>query len=155
MASPVGKIFTDPMDIKKEISGCKILVTVGDVVTLDLLEIGILPDISVIDYMTKRMPLAEVKTRFQKYSQPELTVKNPAGEITASLWAAIKDGYMNPRKLRIIVEGEEDLASLVCITLAPEGAVIIYGIPGKGASVLRVDSKLRELVKQALEEMRV
>jgi uncharacterized protein (UPF0218 family) len=132
-----------------------IVASVGDVVTLDLLESGIVPDLSIVDYMTKRMPMSEVKERFSKYSQPEIIVDNPPGQITKALWEAIQDGYRNPRKLRIVIRGEEDLAALACIALAPEKTTIIYGIPGSGVSINHVDRALRQLVNDVLDTMKV
>jgi uncharacterized protein (UPF0218 family) len=141
--------------LEKEVMEASFLVTVGDVITLSVLEMGRTPDISVIDYCTQRMPYDEVREKFRDYEQPEMRVRNPAGEITLELWNAIKDGYDNPRNLRIIVDGEEDLASLACISLAPENTTVIYGIPNRGATVLRVNAQLREMVNNVLKKMEV
>lgn len=132
-----------------------ILVTVGDVVTLDLLEMGVVPDLSIVDYATRRMPMAEVKERFSKHRQPVVQVDNPPARITQGLWDAVADAYANPRNLRIVVIGEEDLAALVCIELAPENTTVIYGIPGIGAAIHHVDFALRQLVREVLDAMRV
>ena len=148
----VGKVLTG-RELMEEIEGREFVVTVGDIVTLELLEHGRVPDLSIVDYQTQRMPLEEVKKRFERFEQPELKVKNPAGEITLELWKAIKDGYENPRNLRIVVEGEEDLAALACISLAPENTTVIYGIPNRGATVLHVDLELKSLVDDILEQM--
>jgi uncharacterized protein (UPF0218 family) len=155
LGAQLGILVTSRDDLKKEIIQENILVSIGDVVTLDLLEAGFVPDISIIDYMTKRMPMSEVKQKFSRFPQPEIKVSNPAGQITHELWNAIEDGYSNPRKLRIVVEGEEDLAALVCIALAPDNTTVIYGIPNRGASIHHVDDKLRHLVKDALSAMKV
>lgn len=154
LASPVGLVITSPSDYKDALVGSSFLVSIGDVVTLDLLDIGCVPDISIVDYKTKRMPIAEVKARLRNYPQEEISVRNPAGVITQELWDAILNGFQKPRKLRIVVEGEEDLASLACISLAPLGAMVVYGIPGKGASFNRVDAGLKRLVNDALDKMR-
>ena len=153
LGAPVGKIFTDIADIINEIETSRFIVTVGDIVTLDILEAGVIPDISIIDYMTKRMPMDQVKERFDKFSQPEISVKNPMAQITHEMWNAIKDGYDNSRNLRIIVDGEEDLAALACIVLAPPGTTVIYGIPNRGASIHHVDADLKQLVSEVLKKM--
>ena len=153
LGAPIGKILTSIEDISNEIVGSKFTVTVGDIVTLDLLEAGIIPDISIIDYKTKRMPMDQAKERFYKFSQPESFVNNPEGQITRDMWNAIKDGYDNPRNLRIVVDGEEDLAALACIALAPPGTTVIYGIPNRGASIHHVDADLKQLVNKVLKKM--
>jgi uncharacterized protein (UPF0218 family) len=38
-----------------------------------------------------------------------------------------------------LVEGEEDLAALACVAMAPLGSCLVYGVPGKGMAVIRVD----------------
>ncbi|MBA3046023.1 MAG: DUF359 domain-containing protein [Candidatus Thermoplasmatota archaeon] len=154
LAAPVGKIVTSRDGLLKEIAGSSFVVTVGDIVTLDLLESGVYPDICIVDFMTKRESSEELRKRFLPFDQPEIRVVNPQGTITQELWNAIEDGIRNPRKLRIVVEGEEDLASLACIALAPHNTTLIYGIPNRGASVHRVDDILRKMVNDTLDKMR-
>ena len=153
LGTPVGKVLTSIKEIASEIANSKILVTVGDIVTLDILETGRIPDISIIDYITQRMPMDQVKERFSRFKQPEITVHNPAGQITREMWDAIKDGYADPRNLRIVVDGEEDMAALACIFLAPPGTTVIYGIPNRGASIHHVDVDLKHLVDGVLKRM--
>ncbi len=153
LGAPVGKILTTKEELAKEIASSPFLVTVGDIVTLDILDTGRIPDISIIDYMTQRMPMEQVKEQFLKYKQPEITVRNPMSQITRELWDAIEDGYANPRNLRIIVDGEEDMAALVCIALAPPGTTVIYGIPNRGASVHHINAELKQLVDNTLKKM--
>jgi len=153
LGAPVGKVLTTKEELAREIASSPFLVTVGDIVTLDILEIGRVPDISIIDYLTQRMPMDKVKEQFSRFKQPEIIVQNPAGQITREMWNAIKDGYDNPRNLRIVVDGEEDLASLACIALAPPGTTVIYGIPNRGASVHHVDAELKHLVNDVLNIM--
>lgn len=153
LGAPVGIILTSKEELTKEIADSKFLVTVGDIVTLDILETGRIPDISIIDYMTQRMPMDQVKEHFSRFKQPEIHVRNPMSQITREMWNAIKDGYANPRNIRIVVDGEEDLASLACIALAPPGTTVIYGIPNRGASVHHVDVGLKHLVDGVLKRM--
>lgn len=155
LGTPVGILVTSRSELKEEIIKGNFLVSIGDVVTLDILEAGLVPDLSIIDYMTKRMPMSEVKQRFSRFPQPEVKVINPPGQITSELWEAIEDGYRNSRNLRIVVEGEEDLAALACIALAPDNTTVIYGIPNRGASIHHVDNKLKQLVNDALSVMKV
>jgi uncharacterized protein (UPF0218 family) len=153
MKEVVGKIVSE-QDIPGEVEG-SFIVTIGDVVTLTLLELGFTPDISIVDYKTKRMPMSEVKKKLSRFSQPEIHVVNPAAGITEELWLAIRDGYANPRNLRIVVDGEEDLASLACIALAPDNTSVIYGIPNRGPMVLHVDQSLRSRVEKLLKRMEI
>jgi uncharacterized protein (UPF0218 family) len=51
-------------------------------------------------------------------------------------------------KGKIIVEGEEDLAALPALMLAPEGALVLYGQPGEGIVAVRAG---RESASRARE----
>ena len=138
------------------------IITVGDVVTLTLLEMGIIPGLSIVDHHTQRGSIQygsddedDLRERLSKFQQPVVNVKNPPGGITGQLFDAIQDGIDNMRQLRIVVEGEEDLASLVCISLAPDGTNVIYGIPFKGLMLLTVDAQIRERVGGILKKMEI
>lgn len=139
--------------LRNALRDSRVIVTIGDVVTLTLLEAGMVPDISVVDFKTKRIPQRELEARLAKFKQPTVKVRNPPGEITPELWGAVRDGYANLRKLRIVVDGEEDLAALPCIALSPEGTTVIYGIPNRGLMVLHVDRKARHDVEDILKQM--
>ena len=154
MKDIVGDIVADE-DLKDILDTSDLIITVGDVVTLTLLEIGIVPDLSIIDFQTKRMPDNERRARFAEFEQPEVHVSCPAAEITQELWDAIADGIEHPRKLRIIVEGEEDLAAIPCILLSPLGTTVIYGIPFRGLMLLRVDDHIKALAKDMLQKMEI
>jgi uncharacterized protein (UPF0218 family) len=153
MAQVVGKLVTEDT-ILEEIKYSDFVVTVGDIVTLTLLRLGRTPDLSIVDYQTQRTPDTDARAQLSEFkNQPEVTVINPPGELTEELWLAIEKGYSNPRNLRIVVEGEEDLASLACIALATDNTTVIYGIPNRGPMVLHVDQTLKKRVEDLLAQM--
>ncbi len=45
--------------------------------------------------------------------------------------------------LILLVDGEEDLLTLVAVLYAPENALVVYGQPNQGIVVVRVTSKKR------------
>ena len=150
----VGEIVEDS-DILGRLDTSHLIITVGDIVTLTLLEMGIVPDLSIVDFQTQRKGDDDLKGRFAPFEQTEITVASPPAEITHELWDAIADGISNPRKLRIVVEGEEDLAAIPCILLSPVGTSVIYGIPFKGLMLLRVDEQIQALAKEILNKMEI
>ena len=79
---------------------------------------------------------------------PTHIVGNPRGNITPSLMRAVDDA-MRTGEGRILVKGEEDLATLYCIAVAPIGALVIYGQPKKGMVVVEVakDSRKKAISK--------
>ena len=65
----------------------------------------------------------------------------------AEAWPILSEAFKSEERVRIEVQGEEDLLALVCIALAPETAAVLYGMPGQGVVVVRADraSKVRTL----------
>ncbi len=150
----IGDILTEK-ELADRLDTDNPIITVGDIVTLTLLDMGVVPDLSIVDYQTQRVPSEEIKERLGKFHQQEIIVKSPAGEITGELWDAIEDGIKDPRRLRIVVDGEEDLAALVCILLASDGTSVIYGIPFKGLMLLCVDAHKRAYAREILTKMEI
>ena len=145
LRKPLGKIVKS-IDIN-ELRGK--IVTVGDMVTMHLNEKGINPDIAIIDYKIERKEYKGKKFQAQRV----IKVKNPAGMITRQLWNAIATAYAMKEKTLIEVDGEEDLAALPAIYLAPENTTVIYGMPSKGMVVVKVGDKERKKVDEFLKSL--
>jgi len=138
--------------LKKE----KYIVSVGDKVTCTLLKHGITPILCIVDYKLERKPYpSKMKTFIQKLNTIRLQIKNPPGTITDELWDAIKTVFKNLKNgpVCIEVEGEEDLASLAAIYLAPRGVTVIYGLPNKGVVVVKTTTAHKQKVKEVLDRM--
>jgi len=108
-----------------------ILITVGDVVSLAARNAGITPFLSVYDGMTERRTMTEFATLVKDLGENAVAVDNPPGMVTRELFDAVRNALTRKDGL-IRVNGEEDLAVLPCILLAPEGTRIVYGWPGEG-----------------------
>ena len=71
-----------------------------------------------------------------------LEADNPAGTITENLWETIEEAISltlkDSENRIIVVKGEEDLAVLPCLLVAPEDAVILYGQPNEGLVFVNV-----------------
>jgi len=117
-----------------------LLVTVGDQTTCDSLKVGIVPNVSVIDYYVQR-----IKT-FQAFADlgfdPAIEVfnaKNPQGFISKNLSEILEKSLHYKSKSVVIVDGEEDLAVLPVVLLAPLGTNVYYGLRGRGLVKIVVD----------------
>ena len=140
LRKPIGKIIKKIE--KEELQGR--IVSVGDMVTMSLEKEGIKPDIAIVDYKIERK-----KYERKVFSADKIIrVKNPAGEITRELWNAIATAYIYDKKTLIEVDGEEDLAALPAIYLAPDNTTVIYGMPSKGMVVVKVGKKERNKVEK-------
>ncbi len=148
LSEPLGPVIsTEESDF---LSG-EFVISVGDVCSITLYHRGIMPHLAVLDGRTKRSSHTETVT-FDGYSV--IRVRNPQGTISSEMWSAVEKAMESAEKTLIIVEGEEDLAALPCILMAPEGAYVVYGIPDEGMCVVKVDENARNKVKEALSMMR-
>jgi len=134
--------------IRKEKTQC--IISVGDIVSKALLELGIKPHIMIIDgkAMRKQIQLLEVEARNR------ILLNNPAGTLTPLTWVATAEALRRKDHTVIIVEGEEDLLTLVAVLEAPEDALVAYGLPNEGVVVARADSTAKckaNLIIEAME----
>ncbi|MFP3299566.1 MAG: DUF359 domain-containing protein [Thermoplasmatales archaeon] len=149
-------IFSKKPDviIKKEtqilLLSSKNIITVGDVVTDTALKLGIVPKLAVIDLKTKReIPKEVQQDKFDKV----IRVNNPPGTITKELWESVEDAIKSNGNVLIIVEGEEDLASLPAIYFSPKGSIILYGIPDEGIAVIESGDSVKTEIEKYIKEM--
>jgi len=131
------------------------IITVGDIITYNLLSAGVVPNISFVDDRTKRSPVSNEVTHGTKHPHfKTITVENPPGTITEELLQEVAKAMRSENPLRILVEGEEDLAALPSIAMAPLSSVVIYGLPDKGAVLVRVTEQKKKEVQSLLDRMK-
>ena len=145
---PLGQLFTNvaaAVERLQQLHPAE-LIAVGDVVTAGLLEAGLKPDVAVVDMMVMRSPVDEKTKRVIENFEVEIVrVKNPAGTITRELREALEEAKP---LLKIVVDGEEDLATIPAVLSAPLGSVVVYGQPGEGVVLVEVtEAKRREFVE--------
>ncbi|MBN1281089.1 MAG: DUF359 domain-containing protein [Candidatus Thermoplasmatota archaeon] len=132
------------------------IIAVGDRVTYTLLKHGFTPVLCIVDFVLERKPYpSEIKRLIQSFTAIHIHLRNPPGTITDELWDAIQTvmSHLDKGPFCIEVEGEEDLASLAAISLAPGGATVIYGLPNKGVVVVKATAAHKQKVKEVLERM--
>jgi uncharacterized protein (UPF0218 family) len=139
---PFGVLHADLQLVLPQIAN-RVIYTVGDVVTRNLIMEGISPKIAIIDGFTMRVPCPNTPILLA----PRRVVANPAGMISEDLIAVINEAVQNPPVL-IFVEGEEDLAVIPLVMAAPPGTVVLYGQPGEGVVVREVNERAKETAKE-------
>jgi len=145
---PLGKLYPNFEDAIPDIKKADFLISVGDQTTKNLKDNDLTPHLGIIDNRIQR------KDHSHDLIQNNiLEVNNPAGTITDDLWetieSAIKAINTDGLKRQIVVKGEEDLAVLPCILIAPEDTIILYGQPNEGLVYVKasdVKSKAKELM---------
>jgi len=128
------------------------IISVGDTVSRNLHKYKIAPQLSITDNQSMRRRL-----------QPEIfpkkrivRVKNPQGMITQEAINEIEKAFQSKEQVQIVVDGEEDLLTLIVVLNAPLNSLVIYGQPNKGIVVVKVTpqkkadaEKLWDKVKKA------
>ena len=152
LKNPIGPTITDnelPKYIKDQL-----LAGVGDVAAVHIRRAGYKPKLVIVDFKTRRGDEDGLAPEIRLIGKECIKVLNPPAQITPALWDAVEKAYALGVPVRIEVEGEEDLASLVCIVTAPMGSLVIYGMPGQGMAVVTVNKHNKVMAQKALDSMR-
>jgi len=133
--------------ILKEKPEC--IISVGDVVSQNMLKQGIHPQIIIVDNKVMREKSKPIKTTINK----KMNVKNPAGTLTPETWLVIEQAVGQKQPTQVLVEGEEDLLTLVAVLEASENSLVVYGQPHEGVVTVKADEKTKKRVQQIVEAM--
>ena len=126
------------------------VVSVGDMVSRNLHEYKIAHGVSIVDNLCMRKKIEPVKFGSEKVV---VYVKNPQGTITDEAITVIKEALESKEHVHIVVDGEEDLLTLVAVLYAPEKAIVVYGQPSEGIVVVEVTPEKKAQAAQFLKAM--
>ena len=134
------------------------LIAVGDVTVNALLEIGWVPDVGIVDGLTKRTPWDGQLDTTSFVGQ--LSCENPAGQLTPDLLECIDlalDFSFSEKGGPVLleVEGEEDLAPIMAHLLAPLGTVVLYGQPSEGVVLRITDESTKDRSRELLDKFEI
>lgn len=157
LKKPLGTLFQGALEETMKILETLIekekpakVVTVGDRVSQDLADHHILPDVLIVDNKIMRKKISPISATADRV----VNVKNPAGTITEEAWLAIEKAMEDSRRTKIVVDGEEDLLTLVAILTAPENSLVLYGQPRKGVVVVKATVEIKQKVQKIVEAMK-
>ncbi|MEK7544394.1 MAG: pantetheine-phosphate adenylyltransferase [Patescibacteria group bacterium] len=142
------------------------VITVGDMATKTVLDVGVVPRLAIIDGKVGRKPFHEVLDLFQPQKVSPFKakfVKSGPGFISREAIEAVQsimdvkersvgslasDTGNQTIKMHhvIIIDGEEDLLVLPVIEHAPLGSVLYYGQPGEGLVEVKITKSIKEQV---------
>lgn len=143
LAQPFGFLITDfnKWVLSADKPAKELTITVGDAVTKSFNDHNLGQAISVVDFhIQRKRSFTHVTELGFSGEEGEFEAVNPPGMLTPELFSAVKrslESENRNKRLIVVVEGEEDLAVLPFLLLAPLGFVIFYGQPSQG--VVRVD----------------
>ncbi len=153
MKVPLGILLpenqTQKNEIQKHLTDNSYIITVGDRTTEKMIDFGLIPSLQIIDGQEKREKREPPKLE----NATELTVDNPAAQITSQSISAIKKAFTMKSPVRILVDGEEDLLVLPACVHAPDNAVVMYGQPHEGLVIAKITTEIRNKAQSLLDLM--
>jgi len=154
LKNPLGNLISDndpnKENIIKKISAESVIITVGDRTTENMLQLGLKPQIQIIDGLEKR---SECAVPADDIINTKLSCKNPPGEITEESIQVIQKAFSSEPPVRITVDGEEDLLVIPVCIHAPENSVVMYGQPNEGLVIVTITPEIRAKVQKILDVM--
>jgi cytidyltransferase-like protein len=167
----IGRLYVNPLWLKKDLrlsenlrnelknpwgeiiekisnsNNAPFIIAVGDATVKKLNENFIKQNISVVDFKIARR---EFFSSFLELGFPKdsaaIKLDNPAGHITHNLFLKLAELFKSnlDKKIIIKIEGEDDLAVLPLILVAPLGSIVYYGQPGVGLVKILVSEEIKE-----------
>ncbi|MFB6157845.1 MAG: GTP-dependent dephospho-CoA kinase family protein [Haloferacaceae archaeon] len=147
---PLGPVYEDAEALLADAG--EPTVAVGDVVTYHLRTAGHDPAVAVVDERTERRAV-DPEIRRVAAADPDRRVTNDPGTLSRALLVALRDAVGTDGSTVLLVDGEEDLATLPAIVVVPDGGSVVYGQPGEGMVLVRVDGEARDRARDLLSRM--
>lgn len=133
----------------------KFLITVGDKTTNIFIVNKIIPDLAIIDFKVERK---KVYSSFGDlgFVMPYkwIGIRNHAGTITKKLNIAISKFFAKKLTIPFIIKiiGEEDLAVLPAVILAPLNSIVAYGQKDQGLVLIKITEKKKAQALKILKQ---
>ena len=148
---PFGPVYTDAAALLDNAG--RPVIAVGDVVTYHLLEAGHRPAVAVVDGRTEREAVDEEIREALSDPERRRDVANDPGTLGEPLLRALADAIDTAAPVTIVVDGEEDLATLPAVLVAPLGGTVVYGQPGEGMVAVAATDDAKAELRSLLDRM--
>jgi uncharacterized protein (UPF0218 family) len=125
------------------------VISVGDTVSENMMKHGISMQVLIVDNKVMRDPIQPIVAD----ADQTLHLKNPPGSLTEEAWTVTRKALSGKERTKVLVDGEEDLLTLVAVLLAPENSLVVYGQPHEGIVVVKVTEKKKEKVHRIVDAM--
>jgi len=125
------------------------IISVGDIVSESMAKRGIFPQVMIVDNRVMRESIAPVIVE----ADQTLYLKNPAGTLTDEAWSTVQEALRQVHRTKVVVDGEEDLLTLVTVLCAPENSLVVYGQPHEGIVVVKVTEQTKGMIRRIVESM--
>lgn len=147
LQKPWGKLLDE---IPQTLDGAEIIV-VGDATAQKFNQKNIKQFLSIIDFQVQRKAAFKDLSELGFKSENTQQIKNLHGEITWELMQAVQSAFINKNQTVILIDGEDDLAVLPVLLIAPLGFNIFYGQPNVGLVQVLVTEENKEKAYRLVE----
>ncbi len=153
LARPLGRVFSgeeaNGPELQKLAREAPMVVTVGDRATDTLGGLGRTPEVQVIDGIERRQKREPPNVSYARL----VKVRNPAGALTLEAIKGMRQAFNGKKPVRVQVQGEEDLITMLAIAMAPVSAVVFYGQPGVGVVAVKANAFAKSRNRAILAKM--
>lgn len=125
------------------------IISVGDTVSKNLVKDHLFPHLLIIDNKCMRKSIQPTALSAER----TIYVNNPQGTISDEAIAAIQDAARGNQRVKMVVDGEEDLLTLIAIMYAQENSFVVYGQPYEGIVVVRTTLSKKSEIAEILKTM--
>ncbi len=127
------------------------IISVGDTVSENMTKHGISLQVSIVDNKVMRDPIQPIAVN----ADQTLHLENPPGTLTEEAWTVTKKALNGKARTKVLVDGEEDLLTLVAVLSAPENSLVVYGQPHEGVVVVKVKDETRKKIRRIVDAMKM
>jgi uncharacterized protein (UPF0218 family) len=132
----------------QDIESPRRLILVGDTISRNAIHSGIRPNVIIIDQREMRREAVE----FNHGKARVFRTLNEPATINLLAWQAVSEAVEKGDSV-VVVDGEEDLLTLVAILTAPIGSVVAYGQPSAGIVLVRVTPDKKNEIQTLIDQM--
>ncbi len=125
------------------------VISVGDAVSDSMIKHGIPSHVLIVDNKIMRTPIKPIPA----ITYQTVHLRNPPGTLEEEAWAVMRNALSGKSRTKVLVDGEEDLLTLVALLCAPENSLVIYGQPHEGIVVVKVREKTRRKIRRIVDAM--
>ena len=157
LKAPLGLLiqgsFDETMKKLKELTEKErpsMVISVGDAVSDNMMKHGISLQVLIVDNKVMRDSIQPIAVD----ADQTLHLKNPPGTLTEEAWTVIRKALNEKGRTKVLVDGEEDLLTLVAVLCAPKNSLVVYGQPHEGIVVVKVTEKTREKMRRIVDAMK-
>jgi cytidyltransferase-like protein len=157
LKKPFGPIFSRIEDwLEKNKVSPTTIITIGDEVSELLFKKGFGQKVSVVDlYVQRERRYPTLSNHALQGNEHIISLHNPAGYITPQLFTAARTSIFSKGNYVINITGEEDLAVLPFVLVAPLNFQILYGQPNEGIVAIFITNDIKKRAMNLLEKFTI